>query len=113
MNQLRLLQTGEDGSVTFDFAPNWLDFVSTTTPYCGSAPAPLSPQPLARPRLAPPCAPANPSMTELAALVEELFTEGTLSYEQLRSLSTVPELASLLGDALSSVPAGRRAAHKK
>lgn len=101
--------------MTFDFAPNWLDFVSTTTPYTGSAPTANAPRPIAISPLAPPppCAPSAPTMTEVAALVEELFTEGTLSYEQLRSLSTVPELASLLGDALSSVPAGRRTARKK
>ncbi|MBC7951800.1 MAG: hypothetical protein H7Z12_08300 [Rhodospirillaceae bacterium] len=98
--------------MTFDFAPNWLDFVSTATPYSG--PAPVASQPAKLPWAPPPpCAPASPSMIEVAALVEELFTEGTLSYEQLRSLSTLPELAALLGDALSSVPAGRRVARAR
>ncbi|MBC7906719.1 MAG: hypothetical protein H7Y60_08240 [Rhodospirillaceae bacterium] len=93
--------------MTFDFAPRWLSIISTATPYVGAVQT-LSP-------LAPPpqCAPATPSMIEVAALVEELFAEGTLSYDQLRSLSTVPELESLLGDALNSVPAGRRLAHQK
>lgn len=95
--------------MTFDFAPRWLEMVSTATPYSG-APQPVALSPLTQPAQ---CAPASPSMIEVAALVEELFTEGTLSYEQLRSLSTVPELAALLGDALSSVPACRRTAGQK
>lgn len=85
--------------MTFDFAPHWMDIISTATPYSGAAPNPAAPRA---------CAPASPTMTEVAALVGELFTEGTLSYDQLRSLSTVPELALLLGATLDNVPAGRR-----
>ncbi|MBX9634821.1 MAG: hypothetical protein K2X44_07545 [Magnetospirillum sp.] len=94
--------------MTFDFAPHWMDIISTATPYSGEAPKPAVSSPLQ-----PPCAPASPSMTEVAALVEELFAEGTLSYDQLRSLSTAPELASLLAGALDSVPAGRRVGHSR
>jgi len=91
--------------MTFDFSPDWMDRVCGATEYSGAAPRPLELSPLAPP---PPCAPAQPTTDQIAALVTELFAEGTLSYDQLRSLSKVPELSPLLGDALDGVPAGRR-----
>jgi len=91
--------------MTFDFSPDLMDRISTATECSGAASKPVDLSPLAPPA---PCAPAQPTDRQIAALVEELFTEGTLSYEQLRSLSKVPELSPLLSGALEGVPAGRR-----
>jgi hypothetical protein len=44
----------------------------------------------------------------VAALVRELFSEGTLTWDQLRELARAPELSNLLDEALAGVPAGRR-----
>ncbi len=91
--------------MTFDYSPDWMDRLSEVAEYSSAAPRPVA----ASPR--PPSSPstlAQPTTVEIAALVEELFAEGSLSYEQLRSLSAVPELSSLLGDALENVPASRR-----
>lgn len=90
--------------MTFDFAADWTETTSPTAEY-SRAPVSVAVSPLAPPL---PCAPTPPSMAEVAALVEELFAEGSLSYEQLRSLSSIPELNDLLGAALAGVPAGRR-----
>lgn len=94
--------------MTFDYAPNWMDTLSTTGRAGVTAKAAVMPSPL----IPPPCAPATPSMAQVAILVEELFAEGTLTYDQLRSLSTVPELNALLGDALAGVSAERRCLRK-
>lgn len=97
--------------MTFDFAPGWLDALSSTTDYASPAPPPVRVD-LRRP-LPAPCAPAHPTTAEMAALVQELFTEGSLSFEQLRSLSHVPELERLLEDKVAGVPACRRVANGK
>lgn len=95
--------------MTFDYAPNWMDTLSSTADHAGvTAKTVVLPSPL----LPPPCAPASPSMAQVAVLVEELFAEGTLTYDQLRSLSTVPELNALLDDALAGVSAERRSLRK-
>lgn len=47
-------------------------------------------------------------MVQVAELVGELFTEGSLSFEQLCSLSNVPELKTLLGETLAGVAPARR-----
>lgn len=52
--------------------------------------------------------PSQPSLHEVASLVRELFSEGTLSWDQLSELARVPELKNLLEDAMAGVPAGRR-----
>jgi|AGTN01.1.fsa_nt_gi hypothetical protein len=91
----------EGARVTFDFAPGFINgpAADSGTPARNAAPSPLVPSP---------CAPASPSMVQVAVLVEELFAEGSLSFEQLRSLSGVPELTPLLGDALAGVSPERR-----
>ena len=38
----------------------------------------------------------RPTARELAGLVHELFTEGRLSWEQLHTLSSLPEFGSML-----------------
>lgn len=99
--------------MTFDFAPGWLDAMSSATEYAAPAPRPIRLEiGLSRPHC-PPCAPAHPTAAEMAELVEELFTEGSLSFEQLCSLSNVPELEPLLENTLAGVPASRRMAGAK
>ncbi|MCR6630785.1 MAG: hypothetical protein NVV74_12450 [Magnetospirillum sp.] len=95
--------------MTLDFTPDWLSTVSTAeataaTPTCRSVFVPAVPAP----HLPPPGAPAAPSMAQVARLVEELFAEGSLSFEQLCSLSNVPELKSLLAETVSGAPSRRR-----
>lgn len=96
--------------MTFDFAPNWLDSLSTDADL--TPPVPRAPvlSALRMPLAPPPGPPAPPTMTEVAELVGELFTEGTLSFEQLCSLSHAPELGSLLDDTIANVAPRRRAA---
>lgn len=93
--------------MTLDFAPEWLARTVAETEYTGASPRAVAVSPLAPP---PPCAPAHPSARELAALVTELFTEGTLSWEQLQAMSNQPELRHLLDQAVAGAPATRRAA---
>lgn len=95
--------------MTFNYAPNWMDTLSTTADHAGTTAKSVA---IPSPLIPPPCAPASPSLAQVAALVEELFAEGTLTYDQLRSLSTVPELNPLLGDALAGVSAERRSLRK-
>lgn len=40
--------------------------------------------------------------SELVALVIELFTEGTLSFQQLRALASLPEFAAHLGETIAA-----------
>ncbi|CAA7627006.1 hypothetical protein [Magnetospirillum sp. UT-4] len=89
--------------MTFDFAPTWSQ-TDTAIEYGTPAARPQPPATGLRQR-----APGHPTMPQLAALVEELFDEGTLSYEQLRALGAVPELRGLLGDAIAEVPETRKA----
>lgn len=94
--------------MTFDFTPDWLEAMSTAVEYAPTTSrASFSP---AAPRLAAPVpgAPAQPTMAQVAVLVGELFTEGSLSFEQLCSLSNVPELEALLGDTIAGVVPTRR-----
>lgn len=46
--------------------------------------------------------PPLPTPPQMAALVEELFLEGSLSWGQLRSLGTLPELHPLLRDTIEA-----------
>lgn len=52
--------------------------------------------------------PHRPTLGELAALLRELFHEGTLSWEQMSSLANLPELQPLLAGLLSATPPHRR-----
>lgn len=96
--------------MTFDFAPNWPDGLTTPTNY--AAPRPLTntaiPSGVIPGAAPPPCAPPHPTLDQMADLVGELFAEGSLSFEQLCSLSNVPELESLLGDTVAGVVPARR-----
>lgn len=97
--------------MTFDFTPGWLD-ISVEPAEVGAArtaAAAIPAAPFAR-ALAAPCPPPHPTMAQMAELVEELFTEGSMSFHQLCSLSNVPELEPLLGDAVSGVAPARRVA---
>lgn len=99
--------------MTFDFAPGWLDGLFNAHDYASPSPTPPRPLPAAPARPAAmavvaPCAPAHPTPDQMARLVGELFTEGSLSFEQLCSLSNVPELSPLLGDAVAGAAPARR-----
>lgn len=74
--------------MTFDFAPDWMNAFLRDQP-CATAEAGRSAM------LASPQAPPHPDAGQLAALVNELFMEGTLSPEQFRMLSaaTAPAAA--------------------
>lgn len=99
--------------MTFDFAPGWLDRLSGTADYTTpAAPSPVQNAGRGRPLTAP-CAPTQPTAAQMAELVEELFNEGSLSFEQLCSLSNVPELEPLLERTVAGVPASRRAVAAK
>lgn len=89
--------------MTFDFTPRWLERAAPDETVSS-----LPPAARLSPLAAVPCAPTHPDQRQLAELVRELFAEGTLSWEQLRSLATLPELRLLLEDAMAGVPAGRR-----
>lgn len=97
--------------MTFDFAPNWLDTVSADADTQPTHRALLSPAPLVA--FAPARPPAPPTMAEVADLVDELFTEGSLSFEQLCSLSNAPELGALLEDKVANVAPIRRVANAR
>jgi hypothetical protein len=90
--------------MTFDFAPGWMDGLLHPGP-CSSA-TPVAAELVTL--KARPTAPVYHTIAELAALVCELFAEGSLSWEQLRSLVEVPELEPHLRSALATVPAARR-----
>lgn len=95
--------------MTFDFAPEWLDSTAAATETSVFAAASAA-MPLAAMRvIAAPCAPAHPTESQMASLVGELFAEGSLSFEQLCSLSNAPELEHLLGDTVAGVTPSRRA----
>lgn len=71
--------------MTFDFTPDWMDSLlrSSSFSHVGPGTSPLLP------RSAPP---SHPDAREMAALVGELFAEGTLSAEQFHSLISDPTL---------------------
>lgn len=91
--------------MTFDFTPDWQDSLAT---HSTDEAAMVSLRPLSAP--AKPKAPPHPSNSELAELVHELFTEGTLTWDQLQSLSRVAELKPMLEPAIAGVPTIRRIA---
>lgn len=94
--------------MTFDFAPNWLDDQAYTVDHATARPRPLISAAIIPGAAPPPCAPPHPTVGQMADLVGELFTEGSLSFEQLCSLSHVPELKPLLGDTVAGVAPARR-----
>lgn len=95
--------------MTFDFAPEWLDSTAAATETSVFA-ATAAATPLASVRvIASPKAPVHPTESQMASLVGELFAEGSLSFEQLCSLSNAPELEHLLGDTVAGVAPSRRA----
>ncbi|CAA7618453.1 MULTISPECIES: hypothetical protein [Magnetospirillum] len=94
--------------MTFDFAPDWMG--AEAGDFTGTAQVPVAVPPLSPP---PPCAPAHPTDRELATLVGELFTEGTLSWDQLRTLGNVGELRNLLTDTIAEVPLARRITERR
>lgn len=88
--------------MTFDFAPD-----STTTETAASTPV------AAPPRLSVASKPAFavaqlPTATEMVNLVAELFHEGCLSWEQMRSLAELPDFGTTLLDSLAIQPATRK-----
>lgn len=89
--------------MTFDFTPDWMETLLRASPF-----TPAEPAGSAGPKGMP--APTYPSQAEVAMLVSELFAEGTLSADQLHSLSRLPELSGHLGRALASLPLPRRSA---
>lgn len=93
--------------MTFDFTPEWLDTAAAET---SAFAMPDTAMPLAAMRvIAPPCAPIHPTESQMASLVGELFAEGSLSFEQLCSLSNAPELEHLLDNTVADVASSRRA----
>ncbi|MGE4279683.1 MAG: hypothetical protein AB7G62_08865 [Magnetospirillum sp.] len=87
--------------MTFDFTPGWRDDIVDLADTTPAAPA-LQAQPVGQK------APAHPSTGEIALLVRELFSEGSLTWDQLQALSRVAELRPMLEPALDNVPAYRR-----
>ncbi len=71
--------------MTFEFAPDWMETLLRSSSYAQSD---LGISPLL-PSVVPP---AHPDARQMAALVSELFAEGTLSAEQFYSLFASPEL---------------------
>ena len=86
--------------MTFDFAPDWMTSLLSGSPL---SQAEFSHLPL----VAGVRSPNYPSDAETAALVSELFTEGTLSPEQMCSLAGLPELHPHLREALAAMPTPR------
>ncbi len=81
--------------MTFEFAPDWMESLirssHLSTAALGSSPMMPAPIP-----------PVHPDAREVAALVGELFAEGTLSAEQFHSLLAAPELEPYLDTTLQS-----------
>ncbi|HLO77881.1 MAG TPA: hypothetical protein VK196_15605 [Magnetospirillum sp.] len=93
--------------MTFDFTPGWLDTMSNATDTATPMPRHSHAATAVRAAVAA-CPPPQPTMAQVASLVGELFAEGTLSFEQLCSLSNAPEMASLLDDTVAGVTPARR-----
>jgi hypothetical protein len=89
--------------MTYDFVPKWLEGLVAGGELSAPEPFAAPMRPLAPLALPLRCL----SGSELAALVGELFTEGSLSWEQLRSLLALPELSPHLRAALRNLPAAR------
>jgi len=90
--------------MTFDFTPGWLE-PSATQSISETETAPLRVVSITPAKAK---APAHPSNLELAELVQELFTEGSLTWDQLQSLSRVAELRPMLEPAIAGTPLVRR-----
>jgi hypothetical protein len=90
--------------MTFGFAPNWVGALFNGERFSAATPG----GPLFLPPRRSPSEPACLAPAELAALVGELFAEGSLSWDQLRSLVKVPELEPHLRSAVAAVPPARR-----
>lgn len=71
--------------MTFEFSPDWMEALLRSPDVASTmmGPSPLTP---------PAAPPAHPNAREVAALVGELFAEGTLSAEQFHTLLAAPEL---------------------
>lgn len=80
--------------MSFDYSPQTITAEAT-----GLGLSPPAPRPAASPQ---------PHLSETAALIRELFAEGTLSWDQLAELARAPELQPLLADVVAAVPANRR-----
>lgn len=92
--------------MTFDFTPGWRD---ETAELCDTATSPALHRQSAGQK-----APPHPTSGEIALLVRELFSEGSLSWDQLQALSRVAELRPMLEPTLDNVPAFRRvSAHRQ
>jgi len=92
--------------MTFDFTPGWRDDAVELTDTL--APPALQMQPAGQK------APPHPTSDEIALLVRELFSEGSLTWDQLQALSRVAELRPMLEPTLDNVPAFRRvSAHRQ
>lgn len=89
--------------MTFDFTPDWQDSLASQS---ADETTMVSLRPHSGP--AKPKAPPHPSNSELAELVHELFTEGTLTWDQLQSLSRVAELKPMLEPTIAAIPSVRR-----
>jgi len=86
--------------MTFDFAPDWMMSLLKDSPF-----SPVAPTGVLLAKGLP--TPDYPNHAQVAALVSELFAEGTLSPEQLCSLAGLPELQPHLRSALAALPAFR------
>ncbi|CAA7626055.1 hypothetical protein [Magnetospirillum sp. SS-4] len=87
--------------MTFDFAPDWMTSLLNGTSFTVADPVgSASPGAMA--------VPSYPDCAEVAALVSELFAEGTLSPDQLHSLAGLPELRPHLNTSLAAWPLSRR-----
>ncbi|MBI5163808.1 MAG: hypothetical protein HY985_07890 [Magnetospirillum sp.] len=82
--------------MTFDFAPDWTNTETAVLAYSAAAPVAIRVPPLT-----PPTHPPHPTPVELAALVRELFCEGTLTLQELQAFGTLPELARALAEPLA------------
>lgn len=83
--------------MTFEFAPDWMETLLRSSSY-SQADLGISPLiPVVMP-------PAHPDARQMAALVSELFAEGTLSAEQFHSLFESPELEPFFDAMLDAKP---------
>jgi hypothetical protein len=71
--------------MTFEFAPDWMEALLRSPDVASTI---MGTSPLMPPAMPP----AHPDAREVAALVGELFAEGTLSAEQFHTLLAAPEL---------------------
>ncbi|KIL98421.1 hypothetical protein CCC_03704 [Paramagnetospirillum magnetotacticum MS-1] len=79
--------------MTFEFTPDWMETLLRSSSFSPADLASVPPMPHA-------AAPAHPNAREVAALVGELFAEGTLSAEQFRTLISDPAFEPYLDAAI-------------